>query len=181
MPHDQNEPKNNLIAIYALIAAVSIFIITFLLIYFIPFWLQAERRAKVELADTPDIRDLRIREDELLYRYARLDAQSGKVRIEIARAMELEAQQPWRRGLDLPERVAQELVAGAATASGTVITSETQAVIEAAPLAQERLDTSAGDEASTATQPGGDPANQVVVPLETNVSDLPATATVERE
>ena len=155
---EHNEPRNNLIALYGLISVVGLFLITFLLIYFFSFWRQTIVSAIVEGAPTPELRDLRAREDTALNKYAYLDAATGTVAIPIERAIELEAAAPWRAAMDLPTEVTPE-----ATATPTPAPGATPEPGAPEPIGADRADIPVAGQPGAAIAPEGPRAADSVV------------------
>ena len=97
---DRTEPHNNLIVLAGVIAAILLFLVT---VGLVAFYGQVYQKWLTIGEATPndDLTALRSREESLLTMY-NIDSSTGKVRIPIERAMQLEAGKPWRPNTPWP-------------------------------------------------------------------------------
>jgi len=112
---DTSEPKSNIVAISGFLAGLFLFLTIVVAIYLLPFVIRNEVRLKIEEAPTISLDNLRNEEIQKLTQPAYVDRAAGIVRIPITRAMELEAQRPWRQDLPVPANTFPTT----ATAAGT--------------------------------------------------------------
>jgi hypothetical protein len=108
MTLQHEEPRNTLITLYLVVASFLFFVVVLALYIYFKSVTQDQIHAKIELAPTADLENLRHQETELLGQdieggmkntYQVVDAAKGLYRIPIERAMELEAEGSWRATL----------------------------------------------------------------------------------
>ncbi len=124
---DKSEPVSNLILVYGLLLAVLLFgLVIGLAMYFQRVKFD-QYHAKVELAPTEQLNNLRDYENQMLNGYALLQqSDSRQVRIPIDRAMALQATDPLPNAPGLPPD-APLPAAGAAATTGTAASAPAQA------------------------------------------------------
>ena len=98
---DLHEPKNTTIVLLGILASLFFFVMIIGLLYYFNRMEQSQIHAKIELAPTTKLRELRAYEDERLHQYAHASDDKNIIHIPIERAMELEASGPWRQNVRL--------------------------------------------------------------------------------
>ena len=135
MPNiEHEEPKNTLVTVYLVVSTFAIFAIFLMVYIYFKAYTQDQLHAKVELAPTQDLDDLRQRETLLLgqdangqmkQNYEAVDASKGIYRIPIERAMELQVESSWRKGMPRPTPLPAGAQTTATTTNATTTTHTT--------------------------------------------------------
>lgn len=98
------EPKTAIIIIYGLVSIFALVVVITAMAFYFGTVRDRVIRQQVEMAPATELAQVRAEENEKLYKYAYIDVEQGLVRVPIERAMVLEANDPWRSNIELPEQ-----------------------------------------------------------------------------